>query len=231
MQPDSEPRGGRVLAIGDIHGCLTALQTLDRQVAFGADDLVITLGDCIDRGPDSKGVIDYLLELRKRTKLITLRGNHEVMMLSARSRGLDYFEAWLRSGGEQTMLSYGAASLENIPEAHWEFIESTRAIYETRTHFFVHANVSPHLPLGEQPDEVIYWERISTHEPPHCSGKIMVCGHTPQLSGKPLNLGHAVCIDTWVYGEGCLTCLDVTSGHYWQADQRGGQQGGRLENP
>jgi len=231
MKPDSEPRGGRVLAIGDVHGCLTALRTLDKRVAFGPEDLVITLGDYVDRGPDSKGVIDYLIALRKRTKLITLRGNHEVMMLSARSQGLDYFEAWLRSGGEPTLLSYGAASLDEIPKPHWEFIESTLPFYETRTHFFVHANVFPHLPLREQPDSVIYWERISTHEPRHCSGKTMVCGHTPQQSGKPLNLGHTVCIDTWVYGEGWLTCLDVTSGQYWQANQRGEQAEGRLESP
>ena len=232
MQAPPEASKGRVLAIGDIHGCLAALQTLDRHLAFGPDDLVIALGDYVDRGPDSKGVIDFLIELRKRTpRLVTLRGNHEVMMLAARTQGLDYFEGWLSAGGEQTLASYKAESLADIPEAHWQFLESTLSIYETRTHFFVHANVFPHLPLREQPDSVIYWERISTHEPRHCSGKTMVCGHTPQQSGKPLNLGHTVCIDTWVYGEGWLTCLDVTSGQYWQANQRGEQAEGRLESP
>ncbi|HEY9796072.1 MAG TPA: hypothetical protein V6D30_10555, partial [Leptolyngbyaceae cyanobacterium] len=59
---------------------------------------------------------------------------------------------------------------------------------------------------------------------PHCSGKIMVCGHSSQKSGVPLNVGHAICIDTWVYGKGWLTCLDVTSGRVWQANQAGQQR-------
>lgn len=221
----------RILAVGDIHGCLTALQTIDKQVVFGPDDLVITLGDYIDRGPDSKGAIDYLIGLRKRTKLVTLRGNHEVMMMSARDRGLDYFESWLSAGGEETLKSYGAESLEDIPQAHWEFLEATVAIQETRSHFFIHANADPKVPLKDQWEEVAFWERFNPKQPPHCSGKIMVCGHTPQQSGLPLNIGHAVCIDTWVYGEGWLTCLDVTTGHYWQGCQSGEFREARLENP
>ena len=228
MQAAAQTNPGRVLAIGDIHGCLTALRTLDNHLVFGQDDLVITLGDYIDRGPDSKGVIDFLIELGKRTKLVTLRGNHEVMMLAARTQGLDYFEGWLSAGGEQTLASYKAESLTDIPEAHWRFLKSTVAIYETPAHFFVHANVIPQLPLREQRDDVIYWDRFEGRELPHCSGKTMVCGHTSQQSGRPFDIGHAVCIDTWVYGRGWLTCLEVKSGHYWQANQRGELREGAL---
>ena len=115
-----------------------------------------------------------------------------------------------------------------IPEAHWRFLEEElRAWYETPTHFFVHANYYPDVPLAEQPDLMLYWEKFDD-PPPHESGKIMVCGHTPQKSGLPRNIGHAVCIDTWVYGKGWLTCLDVGSGKYWQANQRRETRSGRL---
>ncbi|MDB6139613.1 MAG: serine/threonine protein phosphatase, partial [Verrucomicrobiaceae bacterium] len=98
----------RVFAIGDVHGCLTALQRLDKELAFGPEDKVIALGDYIDRGPDSKGVIDYLISLGRRARLVTLRGNHEVMMLAARTSGVDYMLSWLGVGGEATMVSYNA---------------------------------------------------------------------------------------------------------------------------
>ncbi len=222
---------GRVFAIGDVHGCLTALQLLDKELVFGPEDKVIMLGDYVDRGPDSKGVIDFLLELRKRTKLITLRGNHEVIMMEARTRGVDYTLSWMGVGGVETMASYNAKNLSDIPPAHWEFMESTQSIYETSTHFFVHANVMPDIPLDKQVENVVYWERFRGYERPHCSGKIMVCGHTSQHSGKPFNIGHAVCIDTWVYGDGWLTCLEVATGRYWQADQAGDLRERMLEKP
>jgi serine/threonine protein phosphatase 1 len=99
-------------------------------------------------------------------------------------------------------------------------LEATRSTFETESHFFVHANAYSDYALDEQPDYMLYWEPFG--EPaPHESGKIMVCGHTSQKSGKPKNLGRAVCIDTWAYGDGWLTCLDVDSGMYWQANQRG----------
>jgi serine/threonine protein phosphatase 1 len=109
----------------------------------------------------------------------------------------------------------------DIPDSHWKFLEEqTRAWFEIDTHFFVHANAYPDYPLQEQPDHMLFWESFND-PPPHESGKIMVCGHTSQKSGKPKNNGHAVCIDTWAYGKGWLTCLDVGSGKYWQANQRG----------
>ncbi|MEA3211176.1 MAG: serine/threonine protein phosphatase 1 [Chthoniobacter sp.] len=218
----SETLMGRILAIGDIHGCLTALQTLDQSLVFGRDDVVIALGDYVNRGPDSKGAIDYLIELKTRTKLIALRGNHEVMLLSGRTAHDDYFESWLEVGGRETMASYQAESLDQIPDRHWQFIETTLLWYETDTHFFVHGNVGRDLPLPEQTEDILCWDKfLGRRQPPHCSGKTMVCGHTAQHSGKPFDVGHAVCIDTWVYGKGWLTCLEVASGHYWQANQAG----------
>ena len=85
------------------------------------------------------------------------------------------------------------------------------------------------LALDEQPTYMLYWEKLTERfTAPHCSGKVMVCGHTAQKSGLPLDLGHAIGIDTFVYGSGWLTCLDVTSGHYWQANQKGWVREGDL---
>jgi serine/threonine protein phosphatase 1 len=118
--------------------------------------------------------------------------------------------------------------MSDVPDAHWQFLEEgLRAWYETPTHFFVHANYYPHRPLTEQPEDMLYWEKFNDPRP-HQSGKIMVCGHTPQKSGIPRNVGHAICIDTWAYGNGWLTCLDVDSGKYWQANQRRETRSGRL---
>jgi len=221
----------RVFAIGDVHGCFTALQTLVSHLAFGPDDEVVALGDYVDRGPDSKGVIDLLLALRGQTRLIALRGNHEVMMLGAQAEGLGYFDAWLGAGGVQTLVSYGASDLSEIPAPHWQFLKDTLPYYETATHFFVHANVRPKVPLAQQREQELYWERFDDNKKPHCSGKIMVCGHTPQKSGKPLNRGHAVCIDTFSYGGGWVTCLEAATGRYWQANEKGKFREDVLDKP
>jgi serine/threonine protein phosphatase 1 len=222
----------RVLAIGDIHGCLRSLDRLLSLVAPGPDDLLITLGDYVDRGPDSRGVIERLLELRQRHRLVALRGNHEWMMLEA--RGLpEHFREWLSYGGQTTLNSYPASKkgsrLDVVPERHWQFMEDTCVrYYETDTHFFVHANVDPDLPLDEQPDYLLYWQPIFGEQRAHVSHKVMVCGHTAQHSGLPLDFGHAICIDTWAYGRGWLTCLDVQTGRLWQANEAGQTRSGSL---
>lgn len=221
----------RVLAIGDIHGTFNALAALVSAVELTADDLLVTLGDYVDRGPDSAAVLDWLIERRQNGKLVALRGNHERMMLDSRS---DYRtrEYWLSYGGDATLDSYfrrgGEGELSDVPEAHWQFMENVcQNWFETDTHFFVHANALPDMSLDDQPEYVLLWEKL-VDVPPHTSGKIMICGHTPQSSGQPLNLGHAVCIDTWACGPEWLTCLDVTSGQYWQANQRGQVRRGEL---
>jgi serine/threonine protein phosphatase 1 len=223
----------RVLAIGDIHGCSRALDLVLAAVEVGPTDLVIALGDYVDRGPDSYGVLDRLLALRRRCRLVALRGNHDQMMLDARA-GPEGLEVWLAYGGRETLASYAvlgdAGKLVDVPEAHWEFLETGCVDwYETATHFFVHANADPDLPLGEQPGHLLRWEKLDRPRP-HSSGKVMVCGHSCQRSGVPLNLGHTVCLDTWVYGAGWLTCLDVAGGRVWQANQAGRQRTAHLED-
>ena len=227
-----QAKPARVLAIGDIHGCLRALDTLFEMVVPTADDLVIALGDYVDRGPDSRGVIDRLIEFSASRPLVALLGNHEQMMLEA-DEDPATMESWRVYGGAETLMSYGADAategLQCVPEGHWRFLRETCVDwYENDTHFFVHAGVDAELPLARQSIYRLRWEKFDCPRP-HPSGKVMVCGHTRQLSGVPLNLGHAVCIDTNVYGDGWLTCLDTQSGQLWQASQRGPSRTAHLD--
>lgn len=225
----------RLLAIGDIHGCSTALNALLATVSPGPDDQIIALGDYVDRGPDSRGVLDRLIALQAGGRLIPLRGNHDMMMLEARN-GHDI--GWLAVGGKQTLLSYGGNVsneidsrdlLALVPEQHWKFLEKDcLPYYETDKHIFVHANLYPDLPLNEQPDYMLYWEKML--EPcVHVSGKTIVCGHTRQKSGLPRNLGTSICIDTNIYDGGWLTCLDARTGRVWQANEQGQTRTGWLD--
>jgi serine/threonine protein phosphatase 1 len=213
----------RTLAIGDIHGCLRSLDALLDAVAPAQDDTLIFLGDYIDRGPNSRGVVERVLQLAARQRVIRLQGNHEQMMLEALGGG-EKLRAWLYYGGEATMHSYSplgdAGKMSDVPDEHWNFMRTGADFFETPTHFFVHANAYPDLPLNGQPPYMLRWEKFND-PPPHKNGKIMVCGHTAQRNGLPRNIGHAVCIDTFAYGAGgWLSCLDATSGTVWQANEK-----------
>ncbi|MEI8375200.1 MAG: metallophosphoesterase family protein [Planctomycetota bacterium] len=223
----------RTFVIGDIHGHLTALQQVSKAANLRYDDLLITLGDYVDRGPDSKGVLDWIVQRSTSGKVIPLLGNHEQMMLAAHSdHDPDASELWMLNGGRMTLSSYGTnrkrGSIEDVPKQHWEFLErKCRLIYQTEQHFFVHGGIDPERGLEEQTELSLLWTRFDDAVP-HPSGKIMICGHTPQASGKPRDLGYAICLDTCVFGGGWLTCLDLESKCYWQSDSRGEVRRGRL---
>lgn len=213
----------RVLAIGDIHGCKEAFETLLEAIGLQFGDTLVTLGDYVDRGPDSKGVLDRLIELDQRedVSLVPILGNHDQMMLEARvGKGND----WLCGYGLPTLESYGLGpkELESIPAEHWAFLERCVDYYETAQHLFVHANAYPDQDLADTPVYMLRWEKIRPDSSrAHDSGKTLICGHSSQKDGRPLNLGHAICIDTYAHGGGWLTCLDVQSGRLWMANQRG----------
>ena len=216
----------RHLAIGDIHGCFQALTTLMDFAELRPDDQLITLGDYVDRGPNSYAVLDWLIYHHQQGRLIPLKGNHEVMMLASREH-LESFDSWLACGGQQTLQSYSPfdgddpGSLADIPQTHWDFLENDlRSYYEIETHFFVHANAYPEVPLADQPENVLFWQSYN-NPPRHISGKIMVCGHTSQRSGMPKTNGEAICIDTRAYGRGWLSCLEIETGIVYQAKQDG----------
>ncbi|MFT4590092.1 MAG: serine/threonine protein phosphatase 1 [Limisphaerales bacterium] len=223
----------RTLAIGDIHGCRDALVALMKAVKPTPDDRLVFIGDYIDRGPDSKGVIDWILKHRDKRETITLRGNHEIMMLDARRSKFD-FSLWIPAGASETLTSYGVATevgwIEQVPPEHWDFINQTRPWFETDTHIFVHAALIHDLDMNEQPDEVIYWNKFESMRLPHKSGKVVVCGHTRQSLGEIKTAGHAVCIDTAACKGQWLTCLDAESGDFWQSNERGETRKGNLRD-
>ena len=223
---------GRILAIGDVHGCAFALEALLRIVKPTREELLVFLGDYVDRGLDSAGVLNRVIRLAETHRVVALRGNHEQMMMDARA-GEGELAFWLSCGGEATLMSYcpfgDHGTIADVPDEHWKFLDE-RCVdwHETERHFFVHAGAVPHLALDRQTPLVLRWQTFDDVRP-HASGKVMVCGHTPQRAGVPACLGHAVCIDTHAHAEGWLTCLDVVSGEYWQANERGETREGGLE--
>ena len=224
----------RVLAIGDIHGCLGPLNALLDVVKPTRDDLLVTLGDYVDRGPDSRGVLDRLIELRAQLNLVCIRGNHEQMMVDAVRGTRSDLKMWLGVGGVETLASYGIvpgreATLDAIPLEHWDFLHDSLVNYHETEHFiFAHATVLPDYDMPDQPDYALLWEFLPDAMRHH-SGKLVVCGHTNQRSGVPKVVPGAVCIDTTAYRGGWLTCLDARSGRYWQADLKGNTREGYVD--
>jgi serine/threonine protein phosphatase 1 len=242
----------RTIAIGDIHGCSRALNALLAAIDPRPDDVIVTLGDYINRGPDSRGVLDRLIALEGQCTLVPILGNHDQTLLSAvngERRGLSDL---LDMGGRATFASYDAGRtteanpseitsehiaslrrhrpsqdrerflLERIPAEHIAFLQRCRDYYETETHLFLHAQYDPGLAMEDQPPYLSRWESLRNGTPgPHDSGKTAIVGHSSQKSGEILDLGHLVCIDTFCYGGGWLTALDVRTDEVWQVNQEG----------
>ncbi|WP_254507144.1 metallophosphoesterase [Anatilimnocola floriformis] len=207
----------RTLAIGDIHGCHVAFQTLLALVKPTAEDTLIILGDVVDRGLDTKACIEEILRLQDECLVISIMGNHEEMMRDSIQKSF-MMEMWLQFGGDAVLQSYGGG-IDKIPPAHLKWLSHLRPFYETPKEIFVHAKLDPWLPLGQQGDYDLRWKKLEGNEPAHMSGKRSVCGHTPQKDGYPLSFDGWVCLDTNCCRGGWLTCLDVTTDHVWQTNE------------
>ncbi len=212
----------RIIAVGDIHGCSKALDAILGAMQLTSNDTLITLGDYVDRGPDTKGVIDRLIELSTSCKLVPLLGNHEEMMLDVLQEQSPPYR-WLQYGGVDTLDSYRfTGDMKVIPEDHREFLAKLVDYYETDENFFVHANYDPDLALDEQPIDLLRWVKLTESIPePHFSGRRAVVGHTHDRGGEIFSLGHLICLDTYCYGGGWLTAMDMASGQLWQANVEG----------
>ena len=225
MRSTSSPR---TIAIGDAHGCSTALAALIDAIRPGPSDLLIALGDVIDYGPDSRGVVAQLKALRDRTNLILLTGNHEEMFFAVLEQNRD-LEGWTRHGGDRTLESYGIDNPRDLPAEDVAFLRTAQWFHETETHAYVHAGYFPNQRLKDTPTSALFWSFLDPARAwPHYSGKTFVVGHTPQTTGEVLDLGFIVCVDTDCSRGNWLTALDA-AGFYWQANQRGEVRTGRRK--
>lgn len=219
----AEPR--RVYAIGDIHG---RRDLLDRMIEAIRGDLAahpveraltVTLGDYVDRGPDSRGVVERLAENPFPTEFVALKGNHEEM-LSRFLRDPSFGDVWSRNGGLETLHSYGidvgsmmrgrgyeqaAAAFEKaLPQTHLAFFASLRLCFGVGRYFFCHAGVRPDIPLARQREDDLLWIRDEFLHDRTDFGKIVVHGHTPMPDPE---IGpNRINVDTGAFMTGRLTC-------------------------
>ena len=215
-------------AIGDIHGCLPPLRGLIARIP--EDETLVFLGDYIDRGPESREVISYLIRLSKTRPCHFLRGNHEQMLLKAVTN-VHHTANWVFNGGKETLSSYGislsqwksTADRGALLGAHLHFFNSMPFFLETDTTIFVHAGVDVTVPdmSAQDPDTLMWIRERFFRKPKSWKGKPIVFGHTPTTSmnlpkGKILNTPPLVGIDTGcVYG-GVLTAFNPDTGQTLQ---------------
>ena len=211
----------RTFAIGDIHGCYRALEALLASLPLKNGDTLVFLGDLVDRGPDSYQVMQTVRELVLRGQALCLIGNHEEMLLAAQDDPSDLM-FWLQVGGDTTLRSYQSATGQmRVSDEHLVFLrEACLNHYEDERALYVHATAAPELDLCDQSMRDLRWTKWRD-QGPHHSGKVLVVGHTAMKDGQPRDLGHAVLIDTYCYGEGWLTAFDVVGARFFQANSRG----------
>ena len=219
--------GGRLFAIGDIHGCVDELATMLTSIAPARGDTVVFVGDYIDRGPAARDVIELLLDLRQgAAEYVFLKGNHEDMMLSFLGLPGHYGESFLFNGGAPTLESYGvpdeALALERIPTGHLDFLKTLATSYLHPPYLFVHAGISPLRQLEEQSVEDMLWIRQEFIFKPHQLGATVVFGHTP-MRAVMVDLPYKLGIDTGLVYGGKLTCVEFNEGLLYQVG-RGSRQ-------
>lgn len=219
------PPGQRVYAVGDIHGRLDLFEALvaaieaDDAAAAPAETTVILLGDLVDRGADSAGVIALARAWQQRRRVRILAGNHEEMFLKSLS-SLEMFRHFLRHGGRETVLSYGVdraafthADLDDaqvmmqraVPAEDIAFLDGFEDMIAIGDYLFVHAGINPGLPIEEQKVHDLRWirEPFLSHDEPH--GQVVVHGHT--ICEAPEDCGNRIGIDTGAFMTGRLTAL------------------------
>jgi serine/threonine protein phosphatase 1 len=213
---------GRTYVIGDIHGCLNELNALLDFIRPNSDDHVCFLGDYVDRGPNSKGVIARLIELRAEGPRCTfLKGNHEDMFLAYLGYAGLYSDAFLLNGGGRTLASYGIMALRGkaaegrIPREHEAFLLSLERELRLGEFFCVHAGLRPMRALDEQTDEDRFWIREDFITVPHAFPFTILFGHTPQREVF-LHLPYKIGLDTGLVYGNKLSCLELETRRLFQ---------------
>jgi serine/threonine protein phosphatase 1 len=188
-----------LIAIGDVHGCARTLRLLLERLALTPQDHVVFVGDYVDRGPDSRGVIQTCLDLAGRISCTFLRGNHEALMLDAIAPDapVDAVAHWHQSGGGATRDSYPGGVIDS---AHRAFLHATALYHQTPDFFFAHAGILPWRTAAQSAAEaradVLLWtrEHVETQPEDVVWEKVVVCGHTPKP--EPISRPHLIMLDT-----------------------------------
>lgn len=227
-------RPTRLFAFGDIHGCKSELTVLLESLRFHhhvtkADQFVF-IGDYIDRGPDSKGVIDTLLAWKAEfPRTIFLKGNHEDMLLSFLGMGGSSGEVYLVNGGAEFFKSYGieptgplSEVAKSLPKEHLQFFASLEIGVSIGEFLFVHAGVNPARELHAQKPHDLMWIRGEFIPVEHNVGKTVVFGHTP-FADVMLHMPYKIGIDTGLVYGNLLSAVELVEGTVFQVD-RGGDQ-------
>ncbi len=223
---------GRLFAIGDIHGCSdeteTLLNWLERNEGLSQDDLVIFIGDYIDRGFNSRAVIDLLCDFRRKYPAsIFLKGNHEDMLLHFLGKKGSNGDVYIKNGGGPTLASYGLTEdaspedlMSRIPKNHLDFFDKLESFIECDNYYFVHAGLNPKRTLKRQVVDDLYWIREGFMEENHPFGKTVVFGHTPHAD-VIFELPYKIGIDTGLVYGNKLTSIELTQRLVYQVSCQG----------
>lgn len=200
-------------AIGDIHGCLNKLQDLVKRCQLDAGKQAakfVFLGDYIDRGPDSRGVVEFLINLQSHQPdlVVCLAGNHEELALTAIYGGQS--EVWLRNGGDKTLRSYGINSAADLPPHHIDWFKALVDRHDDGRRLFVHAGINPLRPLYQQDDHDLRWIREPFLSDDRDYGRLIVHGHTPLQTNLPDQRENRLNLDTAAVLGGPLTAAVFT---------------------
>lgn len=224
----------RIIAVGDVHGCFDKLMSLWKKLEVTGNDLVIFLGDYVDRGAQVAETLNWILEQSAKENIIFLRGNHEHMLLDVVYKHMDKI-TWLFNGGQTTIrgLSKLKSEDKSFIERFLTFIENLPFSYSIkiggRTFFFCHAGVDSSIPLEEQPEDFLLWAReeffdvyegdaliISGHSPVQAFEKFGVADNPRPVKLPDRNI---LLTDTGSFiRNGKISAVNILTGEYWQSD-------------
>lgn len=217
------------IAVADIHGCNRTFQKGLQTIGFTKSDTLVICGDFIDRGKDTKGLLDFIINLIKEGyNIIPLIGNHEVFALEA-AKNLECYKVWMNNGGIQTLQSYRFNRIENdwwkfqnaIPDEHWNFMDNLKTVHEMDDYVFVHAGLNFYTsnPITDSNEHDMLWERgIAGFNHKKIGGRTLITGHTPQTkdsilymidNSKLWGIDRGCCYLSSNYGHLCFVNLDT----------------------
>ena len=221
---------GKRYVVGDIHGCVKSFRNMvTEKIRLTKDDTLFLLGDYIDRGPDSKGVLDFIMELQRESYTVKpIMGNHEYMLLQSLDDEVG-FTNWKKNGSTQTLMSFGVPeektgefdSIRQIPDVYRDFLSNLSYFEETDDFYFVHAGLGKDIENPKDDLDTLFWSRKEYYNRTILKSRILIHGHTPVSmisiqdrvydgDGKVLNLDGG-CVYPHVEGFGHLVAMNLDS--------------------